>query len=112
MYCESSDAVKAAVKAGMGVGVVYRDLAQNEIDRGEVKVLQVRGLVMHSNSYIIYPRDKTLSADAQEFLDLLRRQIASTKQPVKDRSPLQEPLYSSASSKSHPSVIRVPTENR
>lgn len=97
MYCESSDAVKAAVKAGMGVGVVYRDLAQNEINRKEVKVLQVRGLVMRSQSYIIYPKDRPLSVNAQEFLNLVRREIASKKRSVNGSSLIERPLSSSVS---------------
>ena len=74
MYCESSDALKAAVRAKMGLGIIYRDLVQPEINRKEFKTIQVPGLMMHSESYIIYHKDQPLSDNARAFLTLLREQ--------------------------------------
>jgi len=71
MYCESSEALKAAVKGRMGLGIIYRDLVQPELHRREFKVIQVPGLVMHSESYVIYHKDKPLSVNAKAFLALL-----------------------------------------
>jgi len=75
MYCESSEALKAAVRAKMGLGIIYRDLVQLELDRKEFKVIPVQGLDTHSESYIIYHKERPLSANAGEFLALLRREI-------------------------------------
>jgi DNA-binding transcriptional LysR family regulator len=80
MYCESSEALKAAVKARMGLGILYRDLVQPELNRREFKVIQVQGLVTQSESYIIYHKEKPLSANAKEFLALLRRKIEIDRQ--------------------------------
>jgi DNA-binding transcriptional LysR family regulator len=74
MYCESADALKAAVKARMGLGLIYRDLVQPELNRKEFKIVQVQGLTMRSESYIIYHKDKPLSVNAKVFLALLRQQ--------------------------------------
>jgi DNA-binding transcriptional LysR family regulator len=72
MYCESSDALKAAVKAKMGLGITYKDLAQHEIARKELKIIQVPELSMRSESFIIYHRERPLSEDGKAFLRLLR----------------------------------------
>jgi DNA-binding transcriptional LysR family regulator len=74
MYCESSEALKAAVKARMGLGIIYRDLVQPELNRREFKVIQVQGLIMRSESYIIYHKERPLSVHAKSFLALLRQQ--------------------------------------
>jgi DNA-binding transcriptional LysR family regulator len=80
MYCESSEALKAAVKARMGLGILYRDLVQPELNRREFKVIQVQGLVTQSESYIIYHKEKPLSANAKQFLALLSRKIEIDRQ--------------------------------
>lgn len=80
MYCESSEALKTAVKARMGLGILYRDLVQPELNRREFKVIQVQGLVTQSESYIVYHKEKPLSANAKEFLALLRRKIEIDRQ--------------------------------
>jgi DNA-binding transcriptional LysR family regulator len=80
MYCESSEALKAAVKARMGLGIIYRDLVQPELNRREFKVIQVQGLMMHSESYIIYHKEKPLSVNAQAFLALLHQQTEIIRQ--------------------------------
>lgn len=74
MYCESSEALKAAVRAKMGLGIIYKDLVQGEVARREFKIIQVPELLMRSESYIIYHREKALSENAKTFLTLLRRQ--------------------------------------
>jgi DNA-binding transcriptional LysR family regulator len=94
MYCESSDAVKAAVKAGMGVGIIYRDLARGEIERKEFQVIRFPGLVMRAESYIIYHKEKPLSANAKSFLALLRQQIESNR-PTNGASATEQPFSSS-----------------
>ncbi|MGH7769543.1 MAG: LysR family transcriptional regulator [Candidatus Binatia bacterium] len=95
MYCDSSDALKSAVKEGIGVGLIYRDLALGEIERKDFKVIRFPGLVMRSASYIIYPKDKPLSAHAKRFLALLRQQIEPNR-PVNGAAPTEQTLASSA----------------
>lgn len=74
MYCESLDALKSAVMAGIGVGLTYRNLVRPELTRKEFKVIQVAGLVMRPVSYIVYSKQKPLSQNAESFLSLLRKQ--------------------------------------
>src|SRR5437899_1683457 len=73
MRCESVDAVKNAVKAGIGLGLLYKDTLKSEIERGEVKVIRIPEAKMHADSFIIYHREKPISADARDFLAILRR---------------------------------------
>jgi DNA-binding transcriptional LysR family regulator len=80
MYCESSDALKAAAKTGMGIGIIYRDLALPEMNRKELKTIQVEGLAVRSQSHVIYAKNKPLSANANAFLTLLRQKIAPNRQ--------------------------------
>jgi DNA-binding transcriptional LysR family regulator len=79
MYCESSDALKAAVRAKMGLGLIYRDLVQPEINRREFRMIAVPELKMHSESYIIYHKEKPLSENAKVFHSLLRQQIENNR---------------------------------
>lgn len=74
MNCETAEAAKAAVKTGMGLGILYRDLAEPDIQRGDLRVIHVPGLKMHIDSFIIYHKEKPLSANAQDFLALVREQ--------------------------------------
>lgn len=71
--CENSEAVKAAAQIGMGVGVLYRNVVEHEILRGDLKLLNVPELrKMHVESFIIYDRRRPLSPPAQDFLHMLR----------------------------------------
>jgi len=79
MHCETAEAVKAAVKRRMGFGILYRDLVQADIQRGDLRIIRVPGLEMHTDSFIIYPKQKPLSSDAKDFLALLREGPKGTK---------------------------------
>jgi len=74
MECSSSEAVKAAVMRGLGLGILIQAHLENEIRRGEVKILKISEcddfLVP---SFVIYQKDKPLSDNAKEFLRLLKR---------------------------------------
>ena len=71
--CENSEAVKAAAQIGMGVGVLYRNVVEHEILRGDLKLLNIPELrKMHVESFIIYDRRRPLSPPAQDFLHMLR----------------------------------------
>jgi DNA-binding transcriptional LysR family regulator len=39
--CENSEAVKAAAQIGIGVGILYRNVVEREVMRGELKLLNV-----------------------------------------------------------------------
>jgi len=72
MDCESTEAVKTAVGAGMGLGILYHDHVEPEIKKGKLKEIRVPELNLQLDSYIIYLKEKPLSANAKDFLALLR----------------------------------------
>lgn len=77
--CESVDGVKTAVHDGTGLGMLYRDNLRNEIDRGDLHLVHVKGLDIQIDSSIAYAREKPLSAGATVFLDLLRNGVQALK---------------------------------
>jgi DNA-binding transcriptional LysR family regulator len=77
MRCESAETVKEVVRHGAGVGILYRDVIKRKIDRGEFKVLKLVGFDVVGQRYIVYSKEKPLSAFAREFLSLLRAAVAN-----------------------------------
>ena len=73
MRCESPDAVKMAVKRKEGVGILFKNTVGPDVRRGDFKIIKMPGLNLVGKSYIIYHKDRPLSPNAMEFLDLLRQ---------------------------------------
>ena len=73
MRCESPEAVKVAVGQGLGIGLLYHDAVRAAVERGNFKIIQIRGLNMEGQTYLVYHNQRTLSHSAEEFLKLLRR---------------------------------------
>lgn len=71
--CGTPESVKTIVKKGVGVGILFRDLVAPEIKEKVFKQLEVPGLNLNVQSYIIYYKDRPLSPPASHFLELLRR---------------------------------------
>ena len=83
MRCEWPDAVKAAVRDGEAVGILYRNNVERGVSAGQFKIVDVIGVNLSVISYILYSRQKTLSQTAQEFLRLLRGAAnSSTTRPL------------------------------
>ena len=73
LRCEVSSAVKAAVRIGMGVGILYRNAVASRVARGNLSLINVPELKeLGFKSFIIYDRRKPLAPMAQEFLQILR----------------------------------------
>jgi len=70
--CGTPESVKTIVKKGVGVGILFQDLVEPEIKEKIFKQLEVPGLALNVQSYIIYYKDRPLSAPARDFLQLLR----------------------------------------
>lgn len=72
-FYDSPDAVKIAVRKKVGVGLLYRELVRREVRKKEFKVLTVENLKLYGHTYILYHKQRPLSANAQLLLKLLRR---------------------------------------
>jgi DNA-binding transcriptional LysR family regulator len=72
MECESGQAIKIAVLKGMGVGILYRDQVESELEAGSLKTLRIAGLKrINGKSFIIYRKGRPLSHNALDYLALL-----------------------------------------
>jgi LysR family transcriptional regulator, transcriptional activator of the cysJI operon len=74
LSCVSPDAVKAAVRRRMGVGVLFSDLIRDDVKRNDFKILKFSESMPAVETYIVYSKKKPLSGSAAAFLSLLRRQ--------------------------------------
>ena len=73
LRCEASTTVKAAVRMGMGVGILYRNAIASRVAKGNLKVINVPELKeMGIKSFVVYDKRKPLAPMAQEFLQILR----------------------------------------
>jgi DNA-binding transcriptional LysR family regulator len=78
--CETSQAVKTAVRAGLGIGILFQDAVAVQLAKGNFKLVNVPDLrKMGIKSVIAYDRRKPLSSIAQEFLTLLRQRAKRVK---------------------------------
>jgi DNA-binding transcriptional LysR family regulator len=77
--CElnTNEAVKLAVQAGLGLGVVSAQAIELEIEAGRLAVLNVEGFPIMRGWHVVHRRGKRMSAVASEFRDLLLAQSAS-----------------------------------
>ena len=85
LRCEASTTVKAAVRMGMGVGILYRNAVASRVAKGNLRLLNVPELKqMAIQSFIAFDKRKPLAPMAQEFLQILHEKRDS--QPgVNDR---------------------------
>ena len=71
--CDASHPVKAAVRAGLGIGITYRNAIAPSLAERSLKLVNVPEIKeMEMKSVIAYDRRKPLSSIAQEFLARLR----------------------------------------
>jgi DNA-binding transcriptional LysR family regulator len=73
MRCDSPESVKEAVSRKMGVGILFKETIEPEVRKGEFKILKLPVKNFEGRSFIAYRKDGPLSANAQEFLNLLRQ---------------------------------------
>jgi LysR family transcriptional regulator, transcriptional activator of the cysJI operon len=72
MACESPEAIKQAVIHRLGIGFLYYDAVRDDIERSSFKLVTIRGLNLVGQTYIVYHKERPLSPNAQEFLEILR----------------------------------------
>ncbi len=73
MRCESPQAVKAAVRNKIGVGILFREVLDPDVRDGYFKILKIPGLKLETTSFIIRHRDRPLPTNALHFLRLLHQ---------------------------------------
>ncbi|MBI4527601.1 MAG: hypothetical protein HY695_27715, partial [Deltaproteobacteria bacterium] len=93
MRCDSPEAVKTSVRKRLGVGILFRDAVKASLKRGDFKTLRIPWLEPARTSFIIYSKDRLLSANAEAFLNFLRRS-KEKKERIKSVRSLQAPAVS------------------
>ncbi|NMB42004.1 MAG: LysR family transcriptional regulator [Firmicutes bacterium] len=68
-YLESQEAIKEAVKTGLGVTVISRLAVNKELMFGSIKGYRLPGLRMERNFYLIYRKNRIFSPLSQAFLN-------------------------------------------
>ena len=71
MELGSTEAIKQAVTAGLGLSFVSEHTIRLEAAAGLLKVLQLRDFSVKRPLYLVYVEAKSLSRAAQAFLDML-----------------------------------------
>jgi len=74
MWCDSVELKKAAVEAGLGVGLFYRGSAEAGLRQGYFKALEIPKLKnIKIACYVVYRKGTRLSPNLDHLLSLLRR---------------------------------------
>jgi DNA-binding transcriptional LysR family regulator len=68
----SNEAVKQAVRNGMGAAFISEISIANELAHGEMAVVRIRGLIISRFFYLIRRRKRDLSPPARAFVDFLK----------------------------------------
>lgn len=77
VQCDAPEAVKAAVQRGLGVGILFRGRIEPEIEKGDLRILDVPEFKnIKIESFIVYDGRKPLSSAGQDFLEILHKSIA------------------------------------
>ncbi len=72
MELGSTEAVKEALIAGLGVSILSRTSIQREIQAGLLREIPIRGLKLERDFYQIFHRQRTLSPVSQAFTHFIR----------------------------------------
>jgi LysR family transcriptional regulator, low CO2-responsive transcriptional regulator len=76
MQIKSTETIKQAVMAGLGLGFLSAHTIVQELRTDSLKVLDVRGFPLMLNWYVVHRRHKRLPPVAQAFKDFLMREGA------------------------------------
>jgi DNA-binding transcriptional LysR family regulator len=76
MQIKSTETIKQAVMAGLGLGFLSAHTIIQELRTDSLKVLDVRGFPLMLNWYVVHRRHKRLPPVAQAFKDFLMREGA------------------------------------
>jgi DNA-binding transcriptional LysR family regulator len=89
MEIRSTETIKQAVIAGMGVSFVSAHTVSQDLKAGSLCVLDVEGFPLMLNWYVVHRRTKRLPPVAQAFKDFLLSDGASLISQIVPFKPLQ-----------------------
>jgi DNA-binding transcriptional LysR family regulator len=110
MQIKSTETIKQAVMAGMGLGFLSAHTLSRELHAGALTILDVRGLPLMLNWYVVHRRGKQLPAVARAFRQFLLDEGAKL---IDQALSPQEPARSPARQKDRTDApIRQPASSR
>jgi len=74
MEADSNETIKQAVMAGIGLGFLSLHTVRPEVAAGRLAVLDVVGLPLQRQWYVVHSRQRRLTPAAEEFLQYLLRE--------------------------------------
>lgn len=72
MVLGGNEAIRLGLLQNLGITVASVPTMMNEINRGEIAILKVKGFPIHRYWYLAYPNGKVLSIAAEELIKLLK----------------------------------------
>ncbi len=76
METDTTEAIKQAVQAGMGLGIMSQHTAELELETGRLKILDVQGFPIIRYWHVVNRKNKRLSSVANAFKDFLLKEAA------------------------------------
>jgi DNA-binding transcriptional LysR family regulator len=67
----SNEAIRQAVKAGLGISVISRRAVLEDLEQGRLREIKIRKFPLLRNFYLITLKQRTLSPLAQEFKEFM-----------------------------------------
>lgn len=69
----SNEAVKQAIIANLGISIMPLIGIRNELERGDLKIIPVKGLPMTTDWRLVWLKNKPMTTVAQSFLEFVRQ---------------------------------------
>ena len=74
METDTNEAIKQAVQAGMGLGIMSLHTAELELETNRLKTLKVQGFPIVRHWHVVHRKNKRLSGAAQAFREFLLKE--------------------------------------
>ena len=71
METDTTEAIKQAVQAGMGLGIMSQHSAELELETNRLKILDVQGFPIIRHWHVVNRKNKRLSSVANAFREFL-----------------------------------------
>jgi DNA-binding transcriptional LysR family regulator len=81
------ESIKLFVEMKQGVAIVPRMCVEREVARGDLRELRIRQMRVTRKLYLVYRRDRPLSAAAQEMLEVIQQRPSRGARTRRQRSP-------------------------
>ena len=71
----SNEAIRQAVRAGVGISILSRRAVAEDLAAGTIREMKIKKFPLFRNFYLITPKQRTLSPLAREFAEFLMEEV-------------------------------------